>query len=145
MVLSGQLIAVGWIDARTMRIPDVLNASILVTGIGAVFVLKHMPLWWAATSILGGFGSMWGVRTLYCRIRGQQGLGLGDVKLIGASGAWIGLESLSMTILIASVTALVWIGFQQTHVEFRSKFPFGPFLALGIWIAWIWTGWIGTA
>ena len=137
LVLSGLLLAVGWIDARTMRIPDVLTASILVTGLGAVFVLHHMTLWWATASMLGGFGSMWGVRTAYHHIRGEHGLGLGDVKLVGASGAWIGLESLSMMILIASVAALVWIGLQHQRAGLRAKFPFGPFLALGIWVAWM--------
>ena len=77
---------------------------------------------------------------LYRRWRGRDGLGLGDAKLLAASGAWLGLEGIAPTLLAASLSGLAaaLIG----HVAGRpiaaeTRVPFGPFLAGATWLIWL--------
>ena len=79
--------------------------------------------------------TVWLFRQLYFAVRQYQGLGLGDVKLLAASGIWIGITGVPMQLLIAAVTALAAAGAMQfagQTVTRQTSLPFGPFLALGL-------------
>ena len=80
---------------------------------GRVFSLTDALLGAAAGALF-----LYGTRWFYLKVRGVEGLGLGDVKLIAMIGAFVGLRLTVMTLLIASVvgamaglsaTLLVWI------------------------------------
>ncbi len=77
---------------------------------------------------------------LYHRYRGLDGLGLGDAKLFAAAGAWVGAEGLSTVLLMACgsalVAALVWQQFDKS-MDGQTAIPFGPFLAFGFWVVWL--------
>ena len=88
----------GWIlllltvaDLRYQVLPDILTSTLLAGGFLAV-LLPSSPDFIEASSgaVLGG-GSFLALRFLYFRYRGVEGLGLGDVKLMCALGAWVGL------------------------------------------------------
>ena len=85
-------------------------------------------------------GGLWLVRALYFRIRQRDGLGLGDVKLAAAGGAWIGWQSLSDAILLAAAMALsliiVLAVMRGKELSAAAKVPFGCFLAPSIWLVW---------
>jgi leader peptidase (prepilin peptidase)/N-methyltransferase len=87
-----------------------------------------------------GFSVLALVSSAYRRIRNRDGLGLGDAKLLGALGAWVGLGGLASVLFIG---ALAGIGFALCRAmvmgtpSLRRKLPFGPFLAVSGWIVWL--------
>ena len=66
------------------------------------------------------------MRLLYRQARGAEGLGLGDVKLLGALAVWR-QAGVAWVLLLACASALLWIGLTR-H---RQRLAFGPFIALG--------------
>jgi leader peptidase (prepilin peptidase)/N-methyltransferase len=91
-----------------------------------------------------GYGAAFAVREIYRFARGRNGLGLGDVKLLAAAGAWISWDGLPSVLFIASVTALaacliLWLLDLRPRLRLGSdeRIPFGIFLAIGLWIVWL--------
>jgi leader peptidase (prepilin peptidase)/N-methyltransferase len=82
-----------------------------------------------------------GLRALYRRLRGREGIGLGDVKLAGVAGVWLDWSIIPVAIEIAALAALGT--FLVRHLCFRramrptTRLPFGLFLAPAIWIGWL--------
>jgi leader peptidase (prepilin peptidase) / N-methyltransferase len=125
-----------WIDLRRGIIPDWLNLAIAVVGLVRAAMLDG----WAAALGAGCEGIIigvivWLLRQLYFMFRKFQGLGLGDVKLLAASGIWIGIAGVPLQLLVASLTALAAAGVMQLtgrSMTRQTTVPFGPFLALGL-------------
>jgi leader peptidase (prepilin peptidase)/N-methyltransferase len=82
-----------------------------------------------------------GLRVIYRQLRKRDGLGLGDVKLAGVAGAWLGWQTMSIAVEIAAVSALiVYLGRQRAlgrPLRSISYLPFGLFLAPAIWLGWL--------
>ncbi len=71
---------------------------------------------------------------------GKEGMGYGDFKLLAALGAWLGVQSLPLIILLSSVVGAV-VGIAGILLQGRDKnvpIPFGPYLAAAGWIAALW-------
>jgi leader peptidase (prepilin peptidase) / N-methyltransferase len=84
-----------------------------------------------------GFAVFALIATMYRRWRGHDGLGLGDAKLLGAAGAWVGWTGLPSIVLIASLAALVVALPMAMRVAGRTtqhEVAFGPYLAGATWI-----------
>jgi leader peptidase (prepilin peptidase) / N-methyltransferase len=138
-----------WIDLRRGIIPDWLNLAIAVIGLARAVLLDG----WASALSAGCEGIVigaivWLLRRLYFTFRKFQGLGLGDVKLLAASGIWVGVAGVPIQLLIASVTALAAAGVMQLAGRTMTRLtplPFGPFLALGLvaTVSLQQGGWIG--
>ena len=85
------------------------------------------------------------------RILGQPALGLGDAKLAAMGGAWLGLTGITAAMALAVISGAVVgsIGRVSGRLQPRQPFPFGPFIALGIWLVWLtgplwwWEQWQG--
>ena len=81
------------------------------------------------------------VRIAYRVFRGREGLGLGDVKLAGAAGAWLSLPMLPIAVEIAAVTALAAYVFRQAKrsrvLRAAGRVPFGAYFAPAIWVGWV--------
>lgn len=135
--LASALLA--WIDLRRGIIPDWLNFAITLVGLVRVIALDGtVAALVAASEALIVGASVWLLRALYFRLRGFQGLGLGDVKLLAASTLWVGVAGIPPQILVASLSALVAAGILQlagSPMTRRTSIPFGPFLALGLLVA----------
>ena len=89
-----------------------------------------------AASLIGaivGGGILWGVAELYYRVRGVEGMGFGDVKMMAMVGAFLGAPLAILTIMLGSVLgsvvgiSLMQFGGKDRHYEL----PFGTFLAFG--------------
>lgn len=147
-VVSGAgwvLLALSWIDAEWMLLPDVLTLPLLLAGLTAV--------WWfdadavADHAIAAGLGwlALWGVAAAYRRLRGWDGLGEGDGKLLGALGAWVGLAGMADVLLGSALTGLAWAGVMRLRgraMSATTALPFGPFLAVAGWavLLAVWRG-----
>lgn len=88
--------------------------------------------------VCGGF--LWLVAEVYFRIRRIEGLGFGDIKLMGMVGAFLGLKLALFTIMLGSFLGAV-IGFafiKLTGKDSRYELPFGSFLGVAAIVAGLW-------
>jgi len=87
-----------------------------------------------------GFGAFWLLSRGYRVLRGREGLGLGDAKLLAAAGAWLTWTALPTVILLAALLALLtvvlrWATGRLFHAD--ERIAFGPALAAAIWLVWL--------
>jgi leader peptidase (prepilin peptidase) / N-methyltransferase len=143
--LACLMIAIAAVDARRFIIPDELTAAALALG----FV--HAAIWrpdgiggaLAIAALRGAImaAAFFGLWALYRRLRGREGIGLGDVKLAGVAGVWLDWPTIPVAVEIAALAALAvclvrWLAFGRT-ISATTRLPFGLFLAPAIWIAWL--------
>ena len=139
-VLALSLAALSAIDLRDYRLPDVLTLPLTALGLAATPLVVEASLWWQAASALLGFAVLAGVAFAYAKLRGRPGLGLGDAKLLAAAGAWLGMQALASVLLLACGSALLGLlirAWRTGSLSATSRVPFGPFLAFGIWLVWL--------
>ncbi len=134
------LILLAEIDRRTMLLPDVITYPLIAAGLATTWVL--MPERMAAHIIgaIAGFAAFAIIARAYKMLRGRDGLGLGDAKLMAAAGAWLGWLALPGVVVMGAVAALVFAvsaRFSGRAIDAGQAIPFGPFLGLGIWISWL--------
>lgn len=145
-LLGLAMLTIAAIDADRYIIPDWLSlpaipAGLIVSGRlvdpGSIMLVEPGHLLGA---VAGGF-VLWVIAEIYRHWRGVEGLGLGDVKLAAAGGAWVGLELLALVVLSAASSALavamlaaLWRG---VRLNGRMRIPFGAFLAPSIWLVWL--------
>jgi leader peptidase (prepilin peptidase)/N-methyltransferase len=147
--LALDVIAIAAIDARRFIIPDELTLAALVLGI-ANAGLDSWPEGWSAVfpsigaALLRGAvlaGCFFALRALYARLRGREGIGLGDVKLAGAGGVWLAWSTIPVAIEIAALAALAVYVVRQLAggrvMSATARMPFGLFLAPAIWLGWL--------
>ncbi len=141
--VSGLLLALlAWlaaVDVERMLLPNELTLALILTGLG--FGLMAGPEGLLASSLGAaiGYGLLSLVALAYRRLRGQDGLGGGDAKLLAGGGAWLGALQLPIVVLIASTMALAFVLIQRLRgreIALGMALPFGPFLASGIWLIW---------
>lgn len=139
LILLALLTAAAAIDLRTRRLPDLLNLAIAAAGLAATWLLGRD----LAASLVGigaGYLAFLLVSVLYRRLRGRDGLGLGDAKLLAAGGAWIGWMGLPFAVLIAAAAGLIFVlgaRLAGRRLAATDALPFGPFLALGVFAVWL--------
>lgn len=140
IVLGLTLAVLSAIDLRTFRLPDALTLPLICAGLLFCYVFQWENVTMRALAAASGFLALYLIATLYQQLRGRAGLGLGDAKLLAASGAWLGLVGLPTVVLAASCTALLAVLVQMlrgiTYTS-SSRIAFGPFLALGTWLVWL--------
>ena len=136
-ILGWGLLALGWIDAETLLLPDLLTLPLVLAGLGATLGLDPGRIGSHAAGAAAGWLGFRGLALAYRHLRGREGLGEGDAKLLAAAGAWAGWRALPGVVLLAALLGLAWAGL--AHLRGRtlgaaSALPFGPFLALALWI-----------
>jgi leader peptidase (prepilin peptidase)/N-methyltransferase len=143
LALLAGLAAAAMIDLRTGRIPDMLTLGLAVAGLIFAAVLQR-DMVAACVGMIAGYAALWAVNRLFRATRGHDGLGMGDAKLLGASGAWLGWAPLPFVVLIASALGLAGVGLARLRgrpVTAGDAIRFGPYLAAGIGIAWFAATW----
>ncbi|WP_375209871.1 prepilin peptidase [Hyphomonas jannaschiana] len=136
IVLLPALAALSWIDFRTMRLPDVLTLPLIGAGMVQYWYFTG-SVWAAILGALAGYLFFVVVEKSYRALRGSDGLGRGDAKLLAAGGAWCGWTGLPWIVLIASSSGLLIAGaLMLTSRKPSGLMPFGPFLAVGIALVW---------
>ncbi len=139
-LLGWWLLALGWIDLRCWLLPDALTLPLIIAGLAAAFLFNPDQLTDRALGAALGYLSLIAIAALYRALRGREGLGWGDAKLLGASGAWLGAVALPQVILLAALSALAAAACSRLcgiRLGIHSALPFGPFLALATWVLWL--------
>jgi leader peptidase (prepilin peptidase)/N-methyltransferase len=132
-------------DARRYVVPDALSGGAFALGVVRAAAANSDSAFAAALMAISRAAFAAGLFLLlhiaYRRFRGRDGLGLGDVKLAGAAGAWLSLPMLPIAIEIAAITALAAYVFRQRKrarmVRAVGRIPFGAFFAPAIWLGWV--------
>ncbi|HEY9238656.1 MAG TPA: A24 family peptidase [Burkholderiaceae bacterium] len=131
---AATLVALAFIDLDTSFLPDDLTLPLMWAGIVAA-ALGWIPVTLSASvgGAVVGYLSLWFVFHAYRLIRGKEGMGAGDFKLLAALGAWMGWQAIPSIILLASaVGAIVGISLIVFRRHDREvPIPFGPYLAGG--------------
>jgi len=139
-LLGWWLLALAWIDIRRWLLPDALTLSLVIAGLAAAAAFDPEQLTGRALGAALGYLSLRAVAALYRILRGREGLGEGDAKLLAASGAWVGVGALPQLILVAAISALIaaaCLRLAGIRLGAHSALPFGPFLALATWLLWL--------
>ncbi len=130
------LLTLSWMDTLTLLLPDRLNGPLLACGLAS-----HITAWDEGNAFKNGLigavcGAMalWGVQRLFRRVKGYEGLGGGDIKLLAALGAWLGWQALPGLCCGAALSGLAVFALSGCT---RGKIPFGPCLALAGWVMYI--------
>jgi leader peptidase (prepilin peptidase)/N-methyltransferase len=124
------------IDLRHHILPNVITLPGIVVG----FVLSlALPPGWVASLIglLAGGGILFAIAEAYYRLRGIEGLGMGDVKMLAMIGAFLGWPLMLVTLVLASLAgSLVGVALIVSgRGDMKLALPFGTFLAAGALVA----------
>ena len=125
------LLALAFIDADTQLLPDDLTLPLLWGGLVANLFGLFVPLASAVIGAIAGYLVLWAVYWLFKLVRGKEGMGYGDFKLLAALGAWLGWPMLPQIVLVSSVLGAVG-GILMIVLRGRDKavpLPYGPWLA----------------
>ena len=131
------LIALTFIDFDTQLLPDSLTLPLLWGGLLVNLFGLFVRLDDAVIGAIAGYLALWVVYWLFRLIRGKEGMGYGDFKLLAALGAWLGWQLLPLIILLSSVVGAV-IGISLLVFKGRDHnvpLAFGPYLAIAGGIA----------
>ena len=132
-IFTFALIALTFIDFDTQLLPDDITLPLLWLGLLFNLNFGFTDLKSAVIGAVAGYLVLWSVYWLFKLIRGKEGMGYGDFKLLAAIGAWFGWKLLPAVILLSSTLGAA-IGIALIVLAKRGKevpIPFGPFLAIG--------------
>lgn len=163
LIFAASVIALIFIDAENMILPNVITYPLLVFSLvirlvfpvffGASFFtdinvfplnrLEDYPVWLVSLlgAILGGLvggGSLWLVGEIWKRLRGVDAMGLGDVKMMFAVGALLGWRLTILSIFLGAFSGAVigvFVIAKQKNKDLQTQIPFGIFLGIGSIIA----------
>ena len=125
------LVALTFIDFDTQLLPDDLTYPLLWAGLLVNLSQSFTSLHDAVIGAAAGYFFLWAINFLYRLVRGHDGMGYGDFKLLGALGAWMGWTMLPAIVLMSSVVGAL-VGIVLMLLNRRGldlKIPFGPYLA----------------
>jgi leader peptidase (prepilin peptidase)/N-methyltransferase len=139
-VLGWTLLTLAWIDWEHMLLPDALTLPLILAGLGATLLLDPPATTEHAAAAAAGYLAFRAIEIGYRRLRGRDGLGQGDAKLMAAAGAWLGLTPLPTVAFMAAVFGLaiaagLRIAGQVMHRG--SAIPLGPALCAAVWVTWL--------
>ncbi len=137
------LIVLSAIDLKHMILPDELNLALAIAGaafhiLTAYRFLEISDMIWGAVA---GAGMLYIIRFFSNRHYGRDTLGLGDVKLLGAAGLWLGVEGVLEAVTIGAFAGLLHGIAYAAYISTKNKSPFtirnltipaGPGFAVGI-------------
>jgi len=139
-----------FVDIDHQWIPDRVTIGGMVLGVPLSCLVPELQgetawkaaLPWSAGGLLFGFGLLWLVGEVFSRIFKKEAMGFGDVKLMGAIGAFFGpaavLFCLVVSSLLGSVVGFAMILRGKVKLGGYTAIPYGPYIALS---AVLWTFW----
>ena len=124
------------IDLQHRILPNIITLPGIV--IGFLCSMLVGPGWQSSLiGIAAGGGTLWAIAEIYYRVRHEEGLGMGDVKMLGMVGAFLGWKLVILTLVLSSFSGTV-VGLAVLLLKRESMkyaLPFGTFLAVGAMIA----------
>jgi len=144
--LGWQLLLLGMLDLRHFWLPNRLTALLAVSGLAHGLWLHGIDPELFFEVLAGGalgFSGLWLVALSYRRLRGREGLGAGDAKLLGAIGLWLGPVGVVSTLLggtLIALVAAVALLVAGRKIGAQTALPLGSALALAGWMVALLSG-----
>jgi leader peptidase (prepilin peptidase) / N-methyltransferase len=142
-VLGALMIAGTDVDARSFLLPDIVTGGAALSGLIAASALDPFDPWAGFATALGRAllvgATIWLARWAYARLRHREGIGLGDIKLAAATGAWLPLDVVPLCFVLATSAALIAVLLARRRdqaIERNAKVPFGAFLCPALWLVY---------
>lgn len=132
-LLSFGLVVVSFIDFDHYIIPDEMSLGGIVVGLICAAINPERHFLDALLGVLAGGGTLWAVAWVYWKIRKEEGMGGGDIKLLAWIGSILGWVSIPFVILSSSILGSIVgiILMLAVKKELKSAIPFGPYISLG--------------
>jgi leader peptidase (prepilin peptidase)/N-methyltransferase len=127
-------------DARYFVIPDGPLLTLALCGVGVALANDPQGFAGKIAAAAAAYAAIRAIAFAYERLRGAAGVGEGDAKLYALAGIWLGFPGLPGALVYAVISALLSaaIALRQGSLEnARDPIPFGPHLALGLWLVWV--------
>jgi leader peptidase (prepilin peptidase) / N-methyltransferase len=136
LVFACAMIVLFAIDLRHNILPNVITLPGVIVGLA---LSAFLPPGWQSSLIgaLAGGGALFALGEAYYRVRGIEGLGMGDVKMLAMIGAFLGWRLMLVTLVLASFAgSLVGVAMIVSgRGGMKAALPFGTFLAVGALVA----------
>lgn len=136
-VLGWMLLTLAVLDWRHFWLPDALTLPLAFLGLTLGMWATDVVLMDRIIGAAVGYGALLAIALGYRALRGRDGLGQGDAKLLGALGAWFGWQALPFILLIAAVAGLIVMLVTGRVRDRMARVPLGTFLALAAVPGWI--------
>lgn len=134
-LLTSFIIALTFIDADTQFLPDDLTLPLIWLGLLFNLYTGFISIQQSIIGAVMGYLSLWLLFNLYKLLTGKEGMGYGDFKMLSAVGAWVGVQSLPIIVLIASFIGIISALIQRVKKD--QRIPFGPYLAIAGWLVFL--------
>lgn len=134
------LLLIATLDLEHLWLPDRLTLPLLALGLAAAWAGFGPPLLGRAAGAAIGWAALFLIAWLYRRLRGREGMGAGDPRLLGALGAWVGAWQLPAILLGAGLLGLAAVAAMRLRgesVTATSRLPLGTLMALAAWPVWL--------
>jgi leader peptidase (prepilin peptidase)/N-methyltransferase len=134
------LLTLAAIDYRYLLLPDELTLPLIPAGIGFSYWLDPDRIAGHIVGSVVGFTAFLMIAWLYRKIRDRTGLGIGDAKLLAASGAWVSISGLPTVVFVGATAGLLIAAtamLMGRRFSSDDKVPFGAYLCLGTWLVWL--------
>ncbi len=131
-ILFWGLIALTAIDWETGYLPDAITLPLIAMGLIANIGDRFASFPDALIGAAAGYGAFRLIAWGFERLRGIEGLGQGDAKLLAAIGAWAGWTALAPTVFVAALLGLAGVAIAHLHghkMAAQTPIAFGPALA----------------
>lgn len=139
-LLGWWLLLIAIIDLEHHWLPDWLTLPLLPLGLAAAWAGFGPPLPERAAGAVIGWAALFLIAWFYRRLRGREGMGGGDPRLLGAIGAWVGAWQLPAILLGAGLLGLALVLAMRLRgeaVTATSRLPLGTLMALAAWPVWL--------
>lgn len=132
------LLPLALLDARHYWLPDSLTLMLGASGLLLAGILLETTLLDRWVGALTGGLLLALIAWAYRRVRGADGMGGGDPKLVAAIGAWLGWQALPLLLLLSSLGGVLWALTLQRKGDqplAQRRVPFGVFLCIAAFAA----------
>jgi leader peptidase (prepilin peptidase) / N-methyltransferase len=122
------------IDQRVKYLPDQLTLPMMWVGLLVQLnqATKTVGIENAVLGVVFGYLILWIVAYLFLKLRGKDGVGHGDMKLMAVVGAWLGPLSIPLVLFFASMLGIAWqlVAIVRKKMHSQDQFAFGPWIVV---------------
>ena len=140
LALGHWLLLVAMLDVEHEWLPDALTLPLIPLGLAAAWAGFGPPLLDRLIGAALGWALLFLMALAYRRLRGREGLGGGDPKLLGGIGAWIGAMQLPFILLgagLLGLAAVLMMRMRGEEIGPTSRLPLGALMAVAAWPVWL--------
>ena len=140
LLLGLWLLLIAALDVEHHWLPDKLTLPLIPLGLVAAWAGYGPPLDQRLIGAALGWAVLFAIAALYRRLRGREGMGGGDPKLLAALGAWVGALQLPFVLLgagLLGLAAALLMRLRGEEVTGSSRLPLGALMAVAAWPIWL--------